>query len=273
MDVQSGTSPSRSNPRLQEYLSQRTQLVQDEKSTRADAEFKKNLSPTASRACEIVDKIRDEELRTVWTADVEEAMAADRHEAIFPGMMFMLAKERLERTRLWKIVRRMPKGCLLHSHMDAVADFEYLLEELIQLPGMHMSSDRPLATHRDRQDARLDFRYKAQDQTNGSVWNDDYEVGTFILLTNVAGEFLDGGREGFLKWLYSRCRLSLSDSHEQHHGIDAIWTKFEKCFSIVGTITRYEPMLRCLLRRMMSVLKADGVNWIETRLVPIELQV
>lgn len=55
----------------------------------------------------------------MWTKEVE-----DDEGDVYPGMMFTLAKDRMESTRLWKIVKRMPKGCLLHSHLEAMVDSE-----------------------------------------------------------------------------------------------------------------------------------------------------
>lgn len=258
--------PPRSAPQLQQYLQRRQELEADEHSIRADAEFRKSLSPVEKEACDIVHRIRNHEMRTVWTPDVEEALAVERHEAVFPGMMFMQAKDRMEGTHLWRIVRKMPKGCLLHCHMDAMGDFEHLLAELMKLPGIHLSSDRPLATVEARANARLNFRYrKNRDTENDAIWKSDYRPHNFVLLTEAADAFPDGGRRAFLDWVVSRCMLSSTDSHEQHHGIDAIWKKFEKCFSVVFSMTQYEPMLRCLMRRLMSVLKDDGINWVEIR--------
>lgn len=250
------------------YLETRSQLRAEEHDLRSDARFKANLSPVARQACSIVEKIRDEEMRTVWTPDVEEALATENHEAVFPGMMFMQAKDRMEGTQLWRIVRRMPKGCLLHCHIDAMADFEYLIDELLKLPGMHLSANGPLATEAALADAKLVFRYRNQSDLNGKeIWSTEYKAKSFTLLTEAADSFPNGGRTGFVSWLLSRCMLSMTDSHEQHHGINAIWEKFEKCFSVVGTMTHYEPMVRCLMRRLMTVLKADGINWVELRCV------
>lgn len=41
--------------------------------------------------------------------------------------------------------------------------------------------------------------------------------------------------------------------------------KFVRCFMVVVTIIYYEPMFRSFLRRLMRLLKADGVNWAELR--------
>lgn len=257
--------PSLSDPFVQKYLSGRASLIAQEKTSRSDASFKASLSPIAQRACAIVENIRDQENATIWTPQVEEDLAQESNECIFPGMMFMLAKDRMERTNLWNIVRRMPKGSLLHAHLDAMVNFDFLLDELLRTPGMHMSSDRPLTSKAAREDAAPNFRFRAQEQTEGSIWDESYKPDTFILLTKAADEFPDGGRPGFLKWLKGRCTLSTEDVHEQHHGIDAIWVKFGKCFVVVATIIHYEPMYRAFLRQLMKALKSDGVNWAELR--------
>ncbi|KAH6609644.1 adenosine deaminase family [Trichoderma cornu-damae] len=257
--------PSTSDPFLQQYLTGRESLISKEKETRADASFRKSLTPVARRACAIVDRIRAHEQAAVWTPSVEEQLAQETKQSIFPGMMFMMAKDRMEQTDLWKIVRRMPKGCLLHAHMDAMVDFDFILDELLRTPGMHMSSDVALKSPEARENAILRFRFRSKERVDGSIWDQGYESGSFLLLTKVADEFPEGGRPGFLRWLKSRCTLSLVDSHEQHHGIDAIWEKFAKCFVVVATMIHYEPMFRAFLRRLMGLLKADGVNWAELR--------
>lgn len=259
--------PSASDPFIQQYLAGRTNLIQQEKSTRSDASFRKSLSPIARRACAVVDRIREQEKDNVWTPEVEEDMAQASHQSVFPGMMFRMAKDRMENTKLWKIVRKMPKGTLLHAHMDAMVDFDFLLDVLMRTPGMHISSDRPLKGKDALDSSVLNFRFRAKEGTAGSIWEDSYNPDTFILLTKAADEFPDGGRPGFLAWLKSRCTLSVTDSHEQHHGVDAIWRKFAKCFVVVATIIHYEPVFRAFLQRLMSQLKADGVNWVELRFV------
>ena len=257
--------PSTSDPFLQQYLSGRTNLIAQEKTSRSDASFRASLSPIASRASAIVDRIRAHEAETIWTPKLEEALAQQSDHTLFPGMMFMRAKDRLEGTRLWHIVRRMPKGALLHAHLDALVDFDHLLDELLGLPGMHMSSDRALTGPQAREDADIAFRFRAADVADGDVWGDAYEPGRFLLLTKVADGFPEGGRPGFVAWLKSRCTLSLNDCHEHHHGIDAIWRKFARCFVVTSTIIHYEPMWRSYLRRLMRLLKADGVSWAELR--------
>ena len=181
-------------------------------------------------------------------------------------MMFTHAKARMEDTKLWGIVRRMPKGCLLHAHLDATVDFDFLLAELLKTRGMHLACDEgSLASSKARESAPLRFRYRKETGTDKSIWSGEYEKGSYVLLTKAAEEFPGGGTEGFLKWLKGRCIVSSTDSVEQHRGIDAIWKKFARCFAVVGSIIHYEPMFRAFLRRLMRLLMADGVRYAEAR--------
>ncbi|KAI1465995.1 Metallo-dependent hydrolase [Daldinia caldariorum] len=257
--------PKEADPFIQKYLQGREALIAEENKERSDASFKKNLSPIAKRACAIAARIREEEKNTVWTPQLEDALAREADIVVHPGMMFSLSKARMERTKLWRIVRRMPKGALLHAHMDAMVDFDFLFRVLLATPGIHLAADRPLTTDEEREDAKLTFRFFRQPRTEGNLWSPDYKPDTFVLLTQAADAFPDGGKDGFLKWLYGRCTISRTDAVSQHHGVDHIWQKFAKCFRVVGSMIHYEPIFRQFLRRLMTLLKADGINWCELR--------
>jgi hypothetical protein len=74
--------------------------------------------------------------------------------------MFSLAKERMESTRLWQIVRKMPKGALLHAHMDAMVDFDYLFNVLLETKGMHIFSTGHFGTEKAREGGPFQFRFQ-----------------------------------------------------------------------------------------------------------------
>ncbi|KAH8880012.1 adenosine/AMP deaminase [Thozetella sp. PMI_491] len=258
--------PKVEDPFIRKYLDGRAALIDQEKKQRSDHIFRQGLSPIARKACDIVQRIREEEQRTIWTPGLEEQIAQRERVEVYPGMMFTLAKDLMEKTKLWKIVRRMPKGALLHAHCDAMVDFDHLFQIVLETPGMHIAGpDSPLATPEARADARVEIRFRATEHTKGSIWSEDYEVGTFVLLTKAADEYPDGGRDGFLAWLKSRCIISQRDSLAQHHGIAEIWRKLGKCFMMLGGMIHYEPIWRAFLQRFMSLLAADGVSWTEIR--------
>ncbi|OTA84042.1 hypothetical protein M434DRAFT_400537 [Hypoxylon sp. CO27-5] len=258
--------PQETDPFVQKYIQGREALIAQENNQRSDASFKKSLSPIAKRACNIVARIREEEQNTVWTPQLEDSLAQEAENiTVHPGMMFSLSKERMESTRLWKIIRKMPKGALLHAHLDAMVDFNYLFDVLFATPGIHLAADQPLTSTKSREAAKLTFRFFNKARTEGNIWSQDYKEETYILLTQVADTFPDSGKAGFLQWLYGRCTISRTDAVSQHHGVDHIWQKFYKCFRVVGSMIHYEPIFRMFLRRLMTLLKADGINWCEIR--------
>lgn len=232
-----------------------------------DFSFRQNLSPIAQKACRIVDRIRDEEQRNLWTPEYEDSLAVRENCTMYSGMMFTLAKDLMERTKLWRIVRRLPKGSVLHAHMDAIVDLDYVFGTLLDEPGMHINAiGTHLATPEHRADAVLSFRFFKQDRNpDMSIWDERYTPGEYVPLVRAAESFPDGGRAGWIKWMKSKTTISETDSIEQHHGVDHIWKKFSKCFLIMGTVIHYEPVFRKFLRRLMAQYYEDGVYWGEPR--------
>lgn len=81
----------------------------------------------------------------------------------YPGMMFALAKEKMEKTKLWNIVKRMPKGALLHTHMDALVDLEWIFNALLETPGMHIYCEQSLHNPESQEFAPIRFKYLKQE--------------------------------------------------------------------------------------------------------------
>lgn len=215
-----------------------------------------------------MQRIRDEEQRTLWTPEYEDALAVREDCTMHSGMMFTLAKDLMERTKLWRIVRKMPKGAILHAHLDAIVDLDFVFATLLAEPGMHINCpDSHLATPGIRTDAVVSFRFFKKEQNPAmSIWDArGYRPGEFVPLVKAAETFPDGGREGWIRWMKSKTTISETDSIEQHHGVDHIWKKFSKCFLIMGTVIHYEPIFRKFLRRLMSQYYDDGVYWGELR--------
>lgn len=103
---------------LSSYQAQRDALIAEDRALRfdhqsghTDALGAKDLLAEADAA---LRQIRREEYESVWSKDTEDVPH------IFPGMEFLTAKKTIEKTKLFKTVKKMPKGALLHAHMDAM---------------------------------------------------------------------------------------------------------------------------------------------------------
>lgn len=257
--------PNFQDPFVQQYFKGQQALIAEEKSQRSDHAFRQALSPIAREACDIVDQIRKHEQKTIWTSEFEDHLAQETGKNVYPGMMFSLAKERMESTKLWHIVRKMPKGALLHAHFDAMVDFDWLIETLLSTPGMHMFCSHDLSTPTKREVGALKFKWLKAPSSGTSLWTPEYVSGKKIPVNEAADSF-PGGRKAFVSWLKDRFTITHSESIEHHHGVNAVWRKFTSIFTILNSIIFYEPIFRAFMQRMLLLLHQDGVKWVDLRL-------
>ncbi|KAL1302798.1 hypothetical protein AAFC00_003139 [Neodothiora populina] len=257
--------PSNDQPFIQKYFQGRDALVAEEKKQRSDHAFTQTLSPMAAEACAIVSAIRFEEQQTLWTKDYEDSLASATPD-VFPGMMFSLARPRIEQSNLWKIVKKMPKGALLHCHLEAMVDLDWLMEHAFSLGGIHVQADAPLDTEMSQSLTPFKFKWlKNSRNSDVSIWSSSYVPGTYVPITHVADSFPGGGTEGFKLWLRARSTITHEESLAHHHGPNDVWRKFQSCFGIVTSLLHYEPTYREFLRRMFRQLVEDGVRYVDIR--------
>ncbi|KAF2857683.1 Metallo-dependent hydrolase [Piedraia hortae CBS 480.64] len=260
--------PNVEEPLIQKYLDGRDALIEQEKRQRSDDGFRNGLSAMAREACAIVAAIRFKEQQTLWSGAYEDEVCAqfDAH----PGMMYSLARDRMKSSKLWKIIKKMPKGALLHCHLGAMGDIEWLIAECFDTEGICLISDAPLVTDAQRQSVSISIVHdKSATESATSLWIEDYKSQTPVLIHEAAASF-PGGKEAFIKWLVSRASITQQDSLSSHTGPNAIWQKFASCFSVVGPIQMYEPIFRKFIRRMMEQFVDDGVCWADVRAVFIQ---
>lgn len=181
-------------------------------------------------------------------------------------MQFTLAKEKIEGSKLWPIVRRMPKGALLHCHFEAMVDIRYSLQEAFELPEMRFKSDRPLATPEDREAANILFGYgSTTSDGQQSIWGSEYEVNTLVPLCAAAESYPDGGSAGFVEWVRSKCTITFAESIKHHQGPNEIWRKFLSAFVVISSLIYYEPIFRKYIHRMFQQLLEDRVQYVDMR--------
>lgn len=182
-------------------------------------------------------------------------------------MMFSLAKEKMEQTKLWDIVRKMPKGALLHAHFDAMIDVDWLLDTAMSTKGMHIYATEALSSESARAVAPFMFVFSTASALAGStsIWEAQYQASARIPVSRAADGFPHGGRVGFRSWVRQRCTITAHESISHHDGPNAIWQKFSSTFAILGSIIFYEPILRAAVQRMCRQLLDDGVRWVDLR--------
>ncbi|KAL4892709.1 hypothetical protein BDV59DRAFT_179576 [Aspergillus ambiguus] len=223
--------PQKDDPFIQQYLRGRASLIVEEQKQRHDFTLHKALSPIAATACKIVSKIRARDLK--------------------------LPSEQVEKSDLWRILRRMPKGSLLHAHLHTLVDVDFLVNLAFSTPGICIAAPAAFVVESDYDSAPFYFRYSShsdQGTDEPTLWEPSYRPSTLIPLQQAASKFPNGGEPCFREWLQARC---LARSECLPHGNNADRT--------VNSLLTYEPILRASLRHIYGHLAIDAVKYIEIR--------
>ncbi|KAL2834852.1 hypothetical protein BDW59DRAFT_165 [Aspergillus cavernicola] len=252
---------------IEKHLSERSALLEREKTSRHDHAFKQSMSPVAKTAATILSNIRKKELKSFWTAAATTNPGRDLKEVMFPGMSFALSRDRMEKTSLWKIIAAMPKGCLLHAHMEAMIDIDWLIDQALEIPGFFITSPVSLRPGESEWTEPFEFHYrpKAQDDCAANIWQSGYTPNQPVPVTDAAATY-PGGVAAFKTWAVSRMTINEEEALEHHHGIADIWKKFQSCFRSIAGLLFTEPVFRRCVPRLLQQLHDDGIKYVELRL-------
>ena len=259
--------PQVTDEEVLKYRRERNKLVKNERADRSDASFRSSLSAAAREACTIVSKVRAAEQEGVWND-------TSLRSPIFPGMAFAISKGRIKASKLWQIVRRMPKGALLHAHFEAMVEATWLIDQALDTDGMAIVASEPLDNEPALDRATISFRFVGPPSkwsnygSNCPLWTNTYKPNTPIPALAAASSFpySTRGRPAFTQWLLTRSTIMPSEAFSHHRGPSNIWAKFRTCFPLLASIIFYEPIFRASIRRVFCELLADGVKWVDFRI-------
>ncbi|KAF2793240.1 adenosine deaminase family protein [Melanomma pulvis-pyrius CBS 109.77] len=254
---------------VREHVARKGKWIEEENALRQDYEFRQSLSPTAKQAVIIVDAIRKEEIETYWRYP---GRVGRQDEERFAGMMFPKARPFIVSTELWKIIQRMPKGSLLHTHWNAMLPFDTIFEILKRTDGMVITASQSLELDLYRENATLRIAHVNNASNNNQTDTEDtpslhsagYVPSSQIPLSRAAREW-PGGEQAFYAYLKSKVTLSPATSIRHDLGVDDVWRRFTGFFVTAGTMLLYEPVFRQFIQYLLEGLVDDGIHWVELR--------
>jgi len=159
----------------------------------------------------------------------------------------------------------MPKGTLLHCHLEAMVDLDWALQEAFDTEGVCVVADGPITDEKTRRKTGFSFTYSKDAKSDVSIWGENYTANTPVPVNQAADSFPDGGRKGFIEWIRSRVSITPTEHLSHHEGPNEVWRKFMSCFPILGSLIYYEPIFRKFIRNMCKQLLEDGVYYVDMR--------
>jgi len=162
-----------------------------------------------------------------------------------PAHSFLLSKELIDGSPVLEVMKRMPKGGVLHAHGSALADFRWLIEHATYLPNCYVYMGEEAG---GRIKGELAFFKEAP----GQGWRLVSEMRKAA--PNI---------EDFDKALYKSITLGPEDAN-----VPDIWQEFQNCFQRMGLLDAYRPVFEGFSRKMFNDLIEEHVQYVEFRGMP-----
>ncbi|KAJ7087816.1 hypothetical protein C8R44DRAFT_27840 [Mycena epipterygia] len=245
-----------------QYKEQRAALINLDRSLRPDHSSK--ISAAEARADEIIRQLRSSEAQSIWGTE---------HEGIphpFPGMEFLTGRSIILKTKLFEILAKMPKGALLHAHLDATVNAEFVLKIALEQPALHVRSVEPLsALNISKILPQFSPLPREMFATSDVALTDpSYPPNTWVSLKKARAAFDPalGGPEGFDKWVIGSMTINPSEAYETHNTVNKIWGKFNSTFMVSTGLIRFLPVWKQYIYEFFRSSVEDGVSYVEVRI-------
>ncbi|XP_058065867.1 adenosine deaminase 2-like [Anopheles bellator] len=165
------------------------------------------------------------------------------------GMPFFQAKPLIEVSNVFKALKMMPKGAVLHLHNTAAVSSTWVIRNLTYRPEARLCSvdERHYFTVRP-------LSHCPVNQTRN--------------INDMRKEWADG-EESFDRWLEAIINMKLKPStilrHQGSASIDDLWRDFETCFEAMKGFLQYKPFFEAYHQQLLHEFFQDNVIYIELR--------
>ncbi|MDB2607157.1 adenosine kinase, partial [Zobellia sp.] len=161
-----------------------------------------------------------------------------------PAQPFEKYKSHVEQTRLFKLLRKMPKGAIHHLHPAAGVDFEWLIDQTIKQPKSYVYWD----------EVSGDTGY-----IKGQIeFFDEKKIPSGFYSTSE----LDKNNTHFKDELFGLLTLTKEPTVDS---LD-IWIEFENIFQRIDGAYQYKPLFEAYMKNVIGNLINDSIMHMETRL-------
>lgn len=213
---------------FQQYLDRRAALMAADSALYFDHEMR--LSPAEQN----LNRLMQEEQRKLLKH------YKDTH-FFPPARNFYQSKKHIEETKIFQVLRSMPKGGILHLHQLAMSDARWVVDKVLATPEMHVYWEESNETY-------------VQGQM--CAYSPDQAPKGFY-----PAQQLQQQDSSFARQLYG---LITFDESIDQDSVD-IWYEFEAVFQRIYRFVTYRPVFPAYLNRGLDILTNDDIQHVELR--------
>lgn len=233
-------SPETKDDSLRNYITKRVQ-VQDRE------------SPLGSK---IVLNEWEKKLNYILLSEKKSILTKSENEwlSYYPALSYHRSKDWMVETKIFKIIKKMPKGAALHIHEPAIADLEKMVNDLTYKDNVFLC--------KDKQGYYQLGAFQLPPENPDCPWenittlrNQADDKGAFDWKIRTSLDFLSSDPLQFRN----------ADPLVQFNGTNAAWDRFNKYFAQVGELLNNIDFMREYYVQALQEYYDDNVQYIELR--------
>ena len=162
-----------------------------------------------------------------------------------PSLHFFKAKTLIEQSEIYKIIKKMPKGGILHLHNSAAVSSEWIVKNLTYRDDIYLCVNT---------DGLKIFHFKNQRMDCAE------ESKLIVDLRKNHPKSTEFDEE-----LESLINLHTSSPEIDYPDINTVWSKFQNIFTTIGGFLGYLPTFKDFHYQIMQELYDDNIMYAELR--------
>ncbi|KAI3401525.1 hypothetical protein diail_10959 [Diaporthe ilicicola] len=253
------------------YQERRAELKRREAALGFEWECASRASAKEQRVDRILQGLKRHDEDHVYAKEPPREGVTGQLHPRFAGDHFLSNKALIDRTKVFKLAKRAPKGAHLHIHFNACLQPHVLLEIASGMEKMYITSDVPLHTsdkeHPNRyRRCRIQFSIMDLTASKGSLFDPDYRDRTPMKFKEFIREFSKHYRGiSALEWLQEKLVFREEEAHDLPQTVSGAWEEFNTRTQMMKGLFNYERAYREYTRRCLEDFADDNIQYAEIR--------
>lgn len=254
-----------------DYQKRRAELKRREAALGFEWKCTSSASTKEQRVNYILQALKRHDEENIYAKEPPRHSVTGQSHPRFAGDHFLSNKALIDKTKVFKLAKRVPKGAHLHIHFNACLQPDVLLKIAGEMEQMYITSDVPLHTTDEdhpKRYKRCKIQFSIMDITasKGSLFDQSYKDRTPMKFKEFIKEFPQHYRgASALEWLQEKLVFREEEAHDLPQTVSGAWEEFNARTQMMKGLFNYERAYREYTRRCLEDFVSDNIQYAEIR--------
>lgn len=261
-----------------DYLRKREELERRESALGFEHRCAGAASAKEKRVNQILQDLKRDDADNLYASEPPRKGWGGQLHPRFAGDHFLSNKALIDRSKVFRVAQKLPKGAHLHIHFNACLQPNVLLEIASGMDHMYITSDLPLLVKDDYHNykrAKIQFSIMAQHDSTGNLFDESYRDRSGAMkFKDFIAEFphryhshqvASQHKKDALAWLGEKLVFREEEAHGALQTVAGAWEEFNTRTQMMKGLFNYERAYRTYTRRCLADFLADNIQYAEIR--------